>query len=890
LFWVHFIQLKFVILIFPIFFSLNSYTQQIVIHDTTYLSEYKISKATTSNPLLISFLDKLANVTQVGDPFFYIDLATTLTTTKVSSNQYQVSCVVDKREIRGNYLWNGFDLTPSLFPSQYQAVIEINNNGKTISHPIVGSLINKQTLLTPISIDSAQREPNAKLKDIRIEFDKQWQNEILFQIAAIEAYQKSDSIFARWDTISKKINLQKTELIPLYDFEMDALMNEIKAITELNIIHRLKLNENDPKQFAPKLTNINISISQKQLILNEYLMNIDQRFILDARKLKEQGNILQSIVSFNKALEYHSFNIIALLELSKLHYEIGNIEDASRLTKRLISTTYPDDKLLEEVTNATIRLYRKIVNQGNDMLVAQKFAEAQSIFEKANIFCDSIDNSSFCNGDHSKGIVAAKTGIYKSYITIIKKALNNNFTSIAENYIKEAQKYQQLNKKELPSDAELQLCVNELVNKLLNTSTKQLQAKQFVNALSSLEKADSIGHMFRPDFNLSNLTDYRKRAAQGGFDELISQTNRHALQFDQYMAEKSFQQVISFKEKYQLYIVDTTSLKITLRNIKNIDYSNAINIGNQLSRLQMNQNALDKYLFAKSLEIKYQIPQTTNLDSLIQSLSKPLTIEYLSKCRQNIWGNDFQKATELINKVDSLSNTSLLNNDSLIVLDIKNTKAFLEKQLCAYQNIRYNEFSDTYNHSLKEKNFAMAANVIDSMNIITINYTNCVKKINISNNEKIQIQQLSSYQKWIKDARYYLAINKVPEALIQYYKADSLYKNKIVSSTMVGYDSISTIFILIDNKKNLIESCNWLFNNEKPMDAFTLLLIMKQKGVSAKETSNVQKLIAKSLYKIDRKKYPTISKKELLKMYQIKGSWFYSFRNGYLNNPITSVM
>lgn len=889
LFWVHMIRLRHIALISSLFFCFPIFSQQIVVHDTTYISEYKITKSTTSNPFLTLFLSKLASATQIGDPFFYIDIATTITTTKVNSNQYQISCTVDKKEIRGNYMWNGFDMSPSLFPNKINVVLEISKDGKKTSFPIISNIINKQTLLTPIFIDSATVAPFVKIKEINIEFDQQWQKEVFQQISAIEVYQKSDSIIASWDTIAKKINLKKTELIPLYDFEMDALMNEVKAITDLNILYRLKLSENDPKQFAPKLTNINIAISQKQLILNEYLMNIDQRFILDARKYKEQGNILQSINSFNKALEYHSFNIAALLELSKLYYEIGNISDASILTRRLLTTTFPDDKQLEEISLATIKLYRKIVNQGNDMLVAQKFAEAQSIFEKANIFCDSIDNSTYCNGDHTKGIIAAKTGIYRSYITIIKKALNNNFTEIAENYIKEAQKYQQTNKKEIPVDAELQSCVNDLVNKLVNTSTRQLQSKQFVNALISLEKADSVGHLFRVDFNLPNLTEYRKRAAQGGFNELILTTNRYALQTDQYMAERTYQQAIDFKNKYHLFIQDSTALKSTLRNIKSIEYANSINIGNQLSRLQMNQSALDKYLFAKELELVYQIPQITNLDSLIQQLSKPLTQDYLSKSRQNIWGNDFNKAIDFYNKADSMAKSALLYKDSAIVDDLKKTNDFLNKQLCQYQNTRFNEFSDIYNQSLKERKFTIAANVIDSMNLITLKFPTCISQNSISTEEKDQIQQLSKYQQWTIDARYFLTINQVPQALSTYYMADSLYKKTIKWSNKLAYDSLSTIFILINNKETFINACWWLIHNDKAADAYTLLRIMKQKGVNSKEVQKIQKEIAISLSKLDQKRYPTISKKECLKMYNVHGKWFYPFRSSYLNNPAMAL-
>ncbi len=881
--------LKWALFLFLYFLFFSSNGQQIVLSDTNFKLSYKISRNTTENQYLLSYLSQFSEATKIGDPFFYIDLNVLISATSVDSKKALINCTIIKDSIRGNNSLSGFDLSPTLFPNIFKGSLHYLKNGEKSKFDIYSPLHYNQTNVATILLDSVSSISDIHLTDITIHFDSQWNDEIKKQFEGINLYEKSDSLFIRWEKTLQSIDLAKTELIPLLDFDLDDLIQSLKKVENLDLVARLNLVQNDPNNFKLKFSHINILAYQKQIALQECLMNIDQRFVLDARMNKDKGNILQAIYYYNKAIEYHAFNVQALLELSRLYYEIGNLKEASLWIKKVFSTTYPNEYLQKQTIDYGKLLYRKIVNQGNDMYVAQRYSEAHSIFEIANIFCDS-NTTEICNNDHTKGIINSKNGIYKSYFSVIHKALQNNYFQIAENYIGEAKKYQLQNIKEIPNDHEIQKYVDILVSKLVETSKGLLTSNQYVKALSKLEKADSVGHMYRSDFRLSNLESYREIAAQGGFNEKLNLSIKYTQLNDLYMAEKCMRDARIFYQQYSKYIRDTSEFRIVDRNIKIVEFNSHVKIGNDLYNNGLYQNALEKYIHAKQISQNYQLSNSSEVDSLILRLSKPLLFDYLSKTRQNIWSNNYNQANIWLARADSIFSSSFLYSDSNCNSELNSTKKLLNDNFCTFQNNKSEIFYNLSLRSKSENDYIKASQYGDSLFSIVNSNRECKFNHQISIEQIEELSKIGNYQKKIKDSRYYVEIGKVDEAMLNFYHADSLYQIFIAKHPVIKKDSIASIFILCNNKVTLSNACMWLIDKQKIKEAFSLLTILKQKGASSKESKNIQKKIAQSLALIDKKENPLKSRKELMLMYSVKGWWFYNFRRYYLGNPLYGIV
>lgn len=858
LFWVHSFLLSLAkkILVLGLFsISGNLFAQQVIIHDTTFHYEYLISKSATTNPFLTQFLSNFSKKTGISDPYFKFSIRANLNTSQVNTSQYQIHCSIIKDSIQGNSNYWGFDIGNQLFPSNIGLIVSTKTNNKLQQYPLQGYIQGQNSILGRLHLeDTSLYKSPPFISSITLNFDQQWLDEVLLQMKAIETYKMADSLFAHWDSTLNSINIDKTELIPLLDFELDGLILEIADFNNLNIIKRLNLSQDDPQKFATKTTSINIKAGQKQVILNEYLMNIDQRFILDARKYKEGGNILLAINSYNKALEYHRYNIVAMNELAKLYYEIGNLEACALLLKQLFTTTYPDDYQYSKCIETGNILYKKIVNQGNDMLVAQNYSQAIKIYQIGFLFCDSIQEP-ICDGTHLFGIKKAKNGIYLSYINVIEKAIQKNLVVIAQNYATEAHHYQQLNKNEIPDDSKLQNLVDIIISKQLFLSNKYIQHAQFLDALTSLESADSIGRQFRSNFSLPILNNYRSKAANGGLIQITNEIETAVKSNDPYIAQKWANQATDFKNKYQNYITDSTSLTEANKHLKSLDYQNLIAIGNQLYRLDFFQNALSKYTEAKELQLKYKIPPSLNLDSIIFAMSKPLILDYLSIARQYIWGNNFSSAAVNIQKADTVAGANFLVNDSSITQIINSTKDLYFKQQCIYLQNNYQNYFTIYQTFFKQKRYSESLQYLDSMNLIYASKNSCIIKNELTEKELNFVKIASQYQQKIQDARYLISIHKTDEALNSYFSAKELYTTNNIDSNYLVHELITSILIFAPTNETYFEVCNWLYQSKLYTEALPVIQLMTQKGIDQKQTRKWKKIfnnaIAKNKKKID---------------------------------------
>lgn len=883
------VQLNFrflLLFLFPFFCLTPSFSQQLIIQDTTYHFEYLVSKSATNNPQVVKFLDFYADKTKLGAPFFKYGIDVNITTTKVAPSKYLLQCAVTKQSIQGNKTYLDFDISDQLFPDSVLLELVLHNK-KDIKKIRYNERLNqKQTFLSTYAYtDSISNILKPSISAFSPIFGKQWLKNVNSQLQAVEIYQKSDSLIGRWDSIVKKIDLSKTELIPLLDFEMDDILKEVNRFNELNLVQRLNLSEQDPRHIAKRITEINILVGQKQMLLNDYLMHIDQRYIMDARKSKDSGNISQAIYLYNKALSYHRYNVTALNELAKLYCEIGRYAESGEFVKTIFSQTYPQDDSYDKCRETGDLLYKRIINQGNDMLVAQSYAQSIRIFENANVFCDSI-REPICNGSHHAGIIKAKTGIYNSYLSVINKALKGNLYNIAQNYLSEAHKYQQQNSSELTDDRELQRIVDIIVSEKIRICYKLIQSKSHLKALSLLENAESIGRLFRPNYKLSELNNLRNQAANGGLKELADKVVEYVGYNNQSAADYSYQKAVDYKDKHMQFITDSTQLFRAKKSLKSLDYKNSIKVGDDLFRANMYQNSIERYAEAIRIQKEYQLEPVKNLDSIIASMSHPLILELLSKSRQYIWGNDFYNATQFYNKAVELSEKSNRTQDSIIATNLAIVKESLQKQQCLFLNSKHSVFYDSYLRLKKQNRYAEAVQLLDSMEVASSMNRFCVMGNSVEKAEAFQMKSVARYQSKMKEARYLLSIKKSGEAISCYYIADSIYAVAKLPLLKLQKESIAELLIFTSDKTILFDVCNILVERMNSQDALTVLKIMRQKGVDSQVTRKLQKAIALNL-RAESSGLPT-SKSSQLKAYNVKGTWFYYFRSSYLGNPISA--
>lgn len=867
----------------------SAYSQQLIISNKTYSYPFVVTQNSNLNPHVFNIVKRLKQFDSNNDLSISFTIELNIKITKEFGNNYIVISELSKKECPSGALYRDFDICSEFFPSAVQFTFNIvqNNKALQISHEASLKLQKniEQVYTWTDTTSNSIFEINPNL--ISLNYNQQWESEMNRKLNLIDLYYQSDSLLIAWDSIVNSIKLDQIELLPINDFVLDEVEKSLESFNNSNILSIVNPNRLNYQEFKDRITNLNIKVGQKRLLLTEYLHWIDYRFIEKARLDLKMSNPIGAIYNYSKALEYNPLSIQALSELGRIMLDQNNLSESSNLVKTIFSSTWPQGKTLDECRKLATDLYSAIVSKGNLLLKEEEFHRAIQAFSIANIFCDSI-RENICTNEHYQGIVKSKYGILRSYFNVINKALNRDLLHIAENYAYEAKKYQMANQKEIPDDSEIQLIVDQIVTKYVSLAMQNIDKGKFETAINQLHNADSLGHTFRDNFSLKYLDDSRKKAFNGAFSVSLSESQFALNNSNIYLADSKHHDAMNFYVQHPEWITDTTSAYSIFLNIRKADLKQKVAFGNNLYINGAFSDALNMLQEAKSIETYYKFQSDTLLDSLLLAISKPIAFERLNNVSMKIWRNELLEAKAIIDDVDSLIHKSNLLNDVELIELFNSTKRKYQFQECDFAQSQISQFENLYSKSILNQSFSIALTAIDSIQIIQKSFSRCiVNPKNYDSDYKIIIPA-AKYERLIQDCDIEFRLKNTRKALNIFFIADSLYQKHALKEAGVFQKTLSTFFYQTPDFDLIIECCNWLLESPHTDQIIPLLSILERNGCPSVKAKNIQKNLALKLRFSDKTEYPTMKSSELINRYPVKNNWYYIFKRTYLKNPITA--
>lgn len=868
----------------------NGFAQQLLISEKSYSYPFVINDNSSLNPHVQKIVQRLKKNDTKGDLGIGFTIDLKIKITKEFSNSYYIITELSKKECPDGANYKGFDICSEFFPSGVKFNFEISSNhikqiigqdAKLKHHKNI-----EQIFSFSDSTGNLQMEVKPQL--ISLIYNQEWENMMNHKLNLIDLYYQSDSLFNAWDSIINSIHLEQIELLPINDFLLDEVEKSLEYYNNLNIVSIIDPSQEKHNQFKNRIIEINIKAAQKRVLLTEYLHWIDYRFIEKARQESKMGNPTGAIYNYHKALEYHPLSIQALAELSRIMLEQNNLTEASLLIKTIFTSTWPQGDVLIECRKVSTDIYASIVNQGDILLKEEEFHRAIQTYSIAYIFCDSI-RENICTKDYYFGIVKSKYGIMRSYFNVINKALQRDLLEIAENYAREAKKYQLANQKEIPDDSEIQVFVDKIVSRYVQNATKNIDKGNFKTAIKQIQSADSLGKSFRNNFSLKYLDENLKRAYVGAFNVALFESQSAINSSNVLLADQKYRAAMSFYYQHPEWIIDTTASYSVFLSIRANELRDKIIQGNKYYTLGLFSLSLSSLQEAKDIETMYKFQSDTLLDSLLLAISKPLAFEKLNKVSMMIWRNELDESNKIIEEVGELIKKSKLENNIELMELYNSTKRKYEYQVCDYANSRINHLENLYSRSISMQTFGNALLALDSIKIIQNSFSRCVPNPKSYKAEYALVKPAALYESLIISCDIELRLKNVDKALKNYFTADSIYKAYKMNETGVFKKTLSSFFNLNPDHNLMIESCNWLLNSPHYENIIPLLAILELNGYPAKNTSNIQKSVAILLRNRDKLDHPSMTFKDLLSLYPVKSKFYYIFRWHYLNNPIMAL-
>jgi len=168
--------------------------------------------------------------------------------------------------------------------------------------------------------------------------------------------------------------------------------------------------------------NVYLIFYEKALVEYQFKNEIDGEYFLQ-RSLQYNEIFPNAILlKLNKLLEKNRF-AASLSLLNTLYYE-----------------TELDREQEKQAIDFTDKFYDKLYKTGDSLLKAEHAAEALELFEILEAFCLNLP-SSYCNDDYYHGLLRSKSGIYESYLAIVKAAEERENPRVAALFRQYAQEY-----------------------------------------------------------------------------------------------------------------------------------------------------------------------------------------------------------------------------------------------------------------------------------------------------------------------------------------------------------------------------------------------------------------------------------------------------------------
>lgn len=875
----NFSRLTFLIFLLSIL-TIPVMSQQLVVSENSFTYPFVLNRQTITNVFAERVLENISEYNEINISFS-VDLSVKIT--QLSQYQFVAMAEIRYAGCKGDFEYRNFELCADLYPEYLDFGFEINQAFQA-KKQIEFSFHNSpsEAIRTIFSWTDSTGNSIPEIKPVfkNIRYNELWEQKINQKINRIDLYYKSDSLFKAWNEALDNINVEQTELLPIHDFTLDDIEKKFEFFNDHNIYSVIDPSLESHHVFSNKMNDINLKISRKRYLIDEYLHRIDFRFIESAREAMKQSNVEKAIYYYHKALEFHSYNITALKELGQVFANQGKVAEASKLIKIIFSKTWPQDKLHAECVQLGHHVYQLILKKGDVWLYEEEFHKAIDAYSVAFIFCDSI-REPICNIAHNQGVVNAKKGILNSYFNVINKSLERNRMDIAENYVRESKKYQLANQKELSDDIEIQEMADKVVSRYVNEAIINIQKGQFSQAIRQLDNADSLGYTFRENFSLTYLNESREKAYSGAFSVALKETKNQLEVGNVFLADTKHQQAMNFYYKHPEWIKDTTEAYALFVNIRHAESLKKTEWGNTLFAKAEYSSALLSLQEAKSIELQFKLPENKLLDSLLYVISQPIAFEKLNGVGMKIWRNELLEAKTIIDEVQTLIKKSNLEHNVDLMKLFNSVSENYESQKCIFANSETVRLENLYHNYRNENAYINAKQSVEKIIRIQNEFGGCILSPKNYDEAMRFLVPASEYENLIRESSIEFRLENYTLALQYYYKADSLFEGDKLEKNGVRRSSISSFFYQSIENNPIFLTLNNSTLYQKPEYAFELLELLKKRGITSSKTRIIQKQLAAFLKNRDKIIFSNLTKSERIKRYPVQGKWFVWFRLYY---------
>lgn len=729
-------------------------------------------------------------------------------------------------------------------------------------------------------------------------------NGISFQIQNLQMYYTTNRLndFVNWSKMVDEYNLALKDVndriieinkIPS-DFEVLSNLNQIELNFDYNTFAKKSIeltNSIKNAQFYISLNiqnNDNLGLNQKinelynkSIKLQNVTANVIQQMDLiyyNKGSLMYQKNLINEAISnFNKSLEINprfspSYYMLSYIAFGK------NDFSASESYIFKVFELGGDPKLMNDATNLATNLYNNYINFAKNSLNSSKPDNAIIWLNKSEYICSNI-SSIKCTDELFQLFVNAHASIMNQKISICENSINqNNFDDAIKN-IDDAIFYRKQNIKYLQDAQPIVNISTSLYTKIINAGKQKQNEKNYQAALDFYYKAQNFcsnSEFIKCSEELNSLIASTKNQK---YENFILEAQTKIDKNDLNSAEETL--LLSENYRKENNLLQSPKYQITLNNLKQKQYNQAITNGNNYLKSSKFSEALNQFEYAKEIEKNNKIQSNAKLGEYIKNSAKQLILEKISYANQSVQSNNTQQARVYLQEAQNLINSYTLENDKTIAEALNNANSKVFNQECINAKNNFNQQYIIAQNKIQEKKYIEANNFLNAAIAIATQNLECNLNYNEAQNLKIKIADAFDYETLVYKAEEAYKNRNYETSLVNYQNATGLYYDKNIetrfSLTHKSFDN----FIKEKDVDFIFYSIGYFISKEKYDEAFNYLDELRKKNYNSKKTKEYQRILADKLAVRDYLKENNLNPKQKVLEYTKNDKWFSEFSKNY---------
>ena len=409
------------------------------------------------------------------------------------NNQGSVAVSVENVAVSGDTLYRDFSMVSKLIPFLMDITILINDpNGRVMKEIVIRDLAWEEETesVHPISLpgNNATREVTAEVRHLNFHYGEDYTRQVTFYRDVFHAYyHSSDKINEAFDLLEGLTAMDHRSLI-LDEFSLCEAEVIAGAINQSAFLTFLPLHANDPELILERLDSLNTCIGILREDFNFAIAHVDSIFYHEATKKLQAADIAGARELLNRVVSYNLLHIPAHSALASLELQSGDHLAAMRRFERLMGSVPPPRKWQADAIEAVEMIFDYTNSIAEEAMDDGRFLDALTILNQTDSFCDTLVQWD-CPARLRENLVKAHYGMYRSYLSVARRAYVSASFSFAVMYVENAREYQQTHAAFLADDSEALVLLQMILDGYYHFAEDAAERFDFAASVNYLSEA-----------------------------------------------------------------------------------------------------------------------------------------------------------------------------------------------------------------------------------------------------------------------------------------------------------------------------------------------------------------------------------------------------------------